>query len=129
VPLSFDSTGFQRTDQTSWFLPATGDHVLLEYFDLVPDLPAALTDLPKLRHELTVIHGESGCLIEAHVVDFAGVPALLRLEKLPLPDQQAGQGFKQLPTGEWTTQNRHWRVSVPAPPAVAHWPTTGAVNA
>jgi hypothetical protein len=93
VPLSFDWTGFQRTDSASWSHPVTGDHVGLEYFDLVPDLPAALDDLPKLRQDLTVLAGESGCLIEAHVLDFGGEPALLRLQKLPLPNQPTGQGF------------------------------------
>lgn len=93
MPLYFDATGLQRQDQTTWTSPATGDHVILDYFDLVPDLPASLDDLPKLRHDLTVMAGESGCLIEAHVVNFGGQPALLRVQKLPLPNQPSGQGF------------------------------------
>ncbi|MET0235024.1 MAG: hypothetical protein ABW224_10335 [Kibdelosporangium sp.] len=93
MPLSFDATGFQHQDETSWTHPATGDHVVLEYYNLVPDLPAGLDDLPKLRHDLTVITGESGCLLEAHVVNFGGTPALLRLQKLPLPNQPSGQAF------------------------------------
>lgn len=93
MPLYFDATGLQSQDQKTWVNPATGDHVILDYFDLVPDLPASLDDLPRLRHGLTVIAGESGCLIEAHVVSFGGQPALLRVQKLPLPNQPSGQGF------------------------------------
>jgi hypothetical protein len=93
VPLSFDSTGFQPRDQGAWLHPATNDVVTLQYFDLVPDLPAALTDLPKLRHDMTLMHGQQGCLLEAYVVDFGGVPALLRLIKTPFPDQRTGLWF------------------------------------
>lgn len=93
VPLTFDDTGFRREDPQTWVRPATGDLVVLNYFDLVPDLPASLDDLPKLRHDLAVLHGEDGCLIEAHVVDFGGVPALLRVIKVPLRDQPSGQMF------------------------------------
>ena len=93
MPLSFDATGFQRQDQKIWVHPATGDHVILDYYDIPPDLPAALDDLPRLRHGLTMIAGEGGCLIEAHPVSFGGQPALLRVQKVPLPKQPSGQAF------------------------------------
>jgi hypothetical protein len=93
VPLYFDATGLQPQDQKTWVNPATGDHVILDYFDIAPDLPASLDDLPRLRHGLTLIAGESGCLIEAHVVSFGGQSALLRVQKLPLPNQPSGQAF------------------------------------
>ncbi|WP_063778159.1 hypothetical protein [Lentzea aerocolonigenes] len=92
MPISFDITGFRQLDQTTW-QHANGDHVVLEYYDLVPDLPAGLDDLPKLRHDLAELHSKDGCLIEAHVVQLAGVPALLRIIKVPLPNRPAGQGF------------------------------------
>ena len=93
MPISFDTTGFRQLDQNTWQHPATGDQVDLTYYNLVPDLPAGLDDLPTLRHDLAVIHGEDGCLIEAQVVQLAGVPALLRIIKVPLPNQQTGQAF------------------------------------
>ncbi|MDT7788691.1 MAG: hypothetical protein QOF58_7110 [Pseudonocardiales bacterium] len=92
MPISFDTAGFRQLDQTTW-QHANGDHVVLEYYDLVPDLPAGLDDLPGLRHDLAVLHSKDGCLIEAHVVQLAGVPALLRIIKVPLPNRPAGQAF------------------------------------
>ncbi|CCH31430.1 hypothetical protein ABZ816_04025 [Actinosynnema sp. NPDC047251] len=93
MPIAFDTTGLQQQDPTTWVNPATGDRVSLQYFDLVPDLPAALEDLPGLRHDLAVIYGESGCLIEAHTLLLGGVPALFQVLKLPIPNQPSGQVF------------------------------------
>ncbi|WP_211294214.1 hypothetical protein [Lentzea kentuckyensis] len=92
MPISFDTTGFRQLGQNTW-QHASGDQAELTYYGLVPDLPAGLDDLPKLRHDLALIHGETGCLIEAHVVQLAGVPALLRIVKMPLPNQPNGQVF------------------------------------
>jgi hypothetical protein len=113
VPLSFDSTGFHRQDQRSWQHPVTGDHVVLDYFDLVPDLPAPLTDLPKLQHEMTLMAGVDGCLIEAHIVDFAGIPALLRIVKLPLPNRPAGQAFTAVITVPKATCSANLQIICP----------------
>ncbi|HEX7307161.1 hypothetical protein [Lentzea sp.] len=92
MPISFDATGFRQLDRFIWQHPS-GDQAVLTYYDRTPDLPAGLGDLPKLRHDLALVHGETGCLIEAHVVQLDGVPALLRIIKLPLPDQPHGQAF------------------------------------
>ncbi|RKT55087.1 hypothetical protein [Saccharothrix australiensis] len=93
MPIAFDTTGLRQQDQSTWLHPATGDVVSLQYFDLVPDLPAPLEDLPRLRHDLAVIYGEAGCLIEAHALLLGGVPALFQVLKLPLPNQPTGQVF------------------------------------
>jgi hypothetical protein len=93
VPIAFDTTGFHQHDRTTWVNPANGDQVTLTYFDLVPDLPASLDEMPKLRHDLAVTTGEVGCLIEAHHVRLGDVPALLQVVKVPLPDQPSGQAF------------------------------------
>lgn len=92
MPIAFDTTGFRQLDQNTWQHPS-GDQADLTYYNLVPDLPAGLDDLPKLRHDLALIHGETGCLIEAQVVQLAGVPALLRIVKMPLQNQPNGQVF------------------------------------
>lgn len=92
VPISFDTAAFRQHDQTNWINPVTGDQVNSEYFGLVPDLPAGLDELPKLRHDLAVRLGADGCLIEAHQVVLDSVPALLQILKLPLPDRP-GQVF------------------------------------
>lgn len=89
--ISFDTTGFQQQDQSNRSNPANGDRLNLTCYDLVPDLPAGLDDLPKLRHDPAVLHGQDGCLIEAHVVQLAGTPALLRIIKVPLPNRPAGR--------------------------------------
>ncbi|WP_202918973.1 hypothetical protein [Saccharothrix deserti] len=93
MPIAFDTTGFQQHDQTTWFNPGNGDQVSLNYFDLVPDLPASLDDMPKLRHDLAVTIGEIGCLIEAHLVRLGDVPALFQVVKVPIPNQPTGQAF------------------------------------
>ncbi|MEU4446456.1 hypothetical protein AB0K14_34405 [Actinosynnema sp. NPDC050801] len=93
MPIAFDTTGFRQHDRTTWVNPANGDQVSLTYFDLVPDLPASLDDMPKLRHDLAVTTGDVGCLIEAHHVRLGDVPALFQVVKVPLPDQPSGQVF------------------------------------
>ncbi|GLY49146.1 hypothetical protein [Lentzea sp. NBRC 102530] len=92
MPISFDTTGFRQLDQNTW-QHQSGDQARLTYYGLVPDLPAGLDDLPKLRHDLALVHGETGCLIEAHVVQLGGTQALLRIIKMPLPNQPNGQVF------------------------------------
>ncbi|MFJ6675974.1 hypothetical protein ACIQMJ_33155 [Actinosynnema sp. NPDC091369] len=93
MPIAFDTTGLHHHDQNTWVNPTTGDQVSLSYFDLVPDLPASLDDMPKLRHDLAVATGEVGCLIEAHHVRLGDVPALFQVVKVPLPNQPSGQVF------------------------------------
>ncbi len=82
VPISFDTNGLQQLDSNAWRDPATGDIVQSSYFDLVPDLPAPLTDLATLRRRLAEMHAESGCLIEAFVVGIDSQPALLRPQRM-----------------------------------------------
>jgi len=93
VPVAFDTTGMERHDERTWFDPRTGDQVSLTYIGLVPDLPASLDDLPLLRHRLALETAEVGAIIEAHVVALGGVPAVLQLIKLPIPDQDTGLAF------------------------------------
>lgn len=84
MPIAFDTTGFQQQDQHTWINQGNGDRISLSRHDGAPDLPAGLDDLPRLRHELAVRHGEVGCLIEAQVVQLGGHPALLQIVKLPM---------------------------------------------
>ncbi|MFD6158282.1 hypothetical protein ACFWF7_34870 [Nocardia sp. NPDC060256] len=65
----------------------------MTYFDLVPDLPAPLTEVDVLRRGLAERSAESGCLIEAFVIWVDREPALLRMEKFPLPNQPSGLAF------------------------------------
>ncbi len=89
----FETGGLQQLDQSTWGNPATRDIVTLSYIDLVPDLPAPLADIDTMRRRLTELQAEFGCLIEAHTLTVDSQPALLRLEKFPLADQETGLGF------------------------------------
>ncbi|GGK67905.1 hypothetical protein [Nocardia camponoti] len=93
MPISFDIRGMQQLDASTWGDPATRDVVALTYVDGVPDLPAPLEDLKRLRRRLAHHHGRTGCLIEAFVVWVDSLPALLRVEKTPLPGSQSGLVF------------------------------------
>lgn len=93
MPISFDAAQFEHLGPSGWRHGPTGDQVGLDYFELAPDLPAALDDLTALRRGLAVAAARVGALIEAHVVALDGVPAILQLVKLPLPDRPAGQFF------------------------------------
>jgi hypothetical protein len=87
-----DTSGFQREDDDLWVDPATGDRMSVHFFDLVPNLPAGLKDLERLRRELTLQTAEVGGLVEAFVVTIDNTAALLQIVKLPLPDRP-GQVF------------------------------------
>jgi hypothetical protein len=93
VPISFETGGLQQIDQNTWGDPKTRDIVTLTYVDALPDLPAPLEDENTLRRKLTELQAEFGCLLEAHTITVNGQPALLRLEKFPLPDRESGLGF------------------------------------
>lgn len=93
MPIAFDPAGLQQHDERTWYDPTTGDQVGLNYFALVPDLPAALEDVPVLRRELAVLAAEVGCLVEAHVMRMDSLPVLYQLIKLPVPGEQFGQAF------------------------------------
>ncbi|MEV6101905.1 hypothetical protein [Nocardia sp. NPDC051981] len=93
MPISFDISGFQTDATDSWIDPETGDRVIVQYFALVPDLPAPLEDLDTLRRRLCEVHASSGSLIEASVISVDGQPALLRVEKMPRHDQPSGLLF------------------------------------
>ncbi|MBY8861583.1 hypothetical protein K7711_34255 [Nocardia sp. CA2R105] len=93
MPISFETGGLQQLDQNTWGDPKTRDIITLTYIDAVPDLPAPLEDEDRLRRRLTELQAEFGCLLEAHSITVNGQPALLRLEKFPLPDRESGLGF------------------------------------
>jgi hypothetical protein len=93
VPIAFDTTGLHQHDPTAWIHPASSDQITSHYLDVVPNLPAALDDLPAMRHQLALECADVGCLVEAHIVSLGGVPALFQIVKVPLPNAPAGQVF------------------------------------
>jgi len=82
MPILFDTSGLQQSGEDIWDSPVTGDRIIRQYTPGVPTIPAPLEDLPALRRDLAEASAGGGCLIEAHVVSFADLPALLRFEKM-----------------------------------------------
>ncbi|MFJ3905307.1 hypothetical protein [Streptomyces sp. NPDC090025] len=92
-----DRTGLTPQEAGTW---TDGQGLLLSihYFDLVPDLPAALDEPERLREGLahSAAHAGGG-LIEAEVAEVGGMPGLRQLIKVPL-ERGHGQAF----VGSWT---------------------------
>lgn len=127
VPLSFDLTGLQPIDDSTWGDPLTRDVVAAHYFDLVPDLPAPLDDAELLRRRLAEHHAASGCLIEALVIWVDSLPALLRVEKVPLPfdaDRLAYSASILIPRAECSAV-----VQIICPESAAPMPRESVVDA
>lgn len=85
--------GFDQVAADTW---ANDERVLIQpvFFNLVPDLPTALTDLPALRRGMAkMAAAQGGSLIEADVVPIGGQPALRQVIKVKLPNQPRGQAF------------------------------------
>jgi hypothetical protein len=87
-----DTTGFQAAGDGVWVDPRTGDQMSVHSFDAVPNLPAGLNDLPRLRRRLAFDAAGTGGLVEAFVETIDGAPALLQVVWLPLADRP-GRGF------------------------------------
>ncbi|NUR51899.1 MAG: hypothetical protein HOV71_27550 [Hamadaea sp.] len=85
--------GFAPVAEDTW---ANDERIIIQpvFFGLVPDLPAALTDLPSLRRGLARLAAQQGgALIEADVVPLGGQPALRQIVKVKLQHQEHGQAF------------------------------------
>ncbi|SCL22793.1 hypothetical protein [Micromonospora inyonensis] len=85
--------GFQQVAADTW---ANDERIIIQpvFFNLVPDLPAPLTDLPALQRGLAgTAAGQGGALIEADVMSVGGQPALRQIIKVKLPHQPHGQAF------------------------------------
>jgi hypothetical protein len=85
--------GFNPVAADSW---ANEERIVIQalFFNLVPDLPAALTDPSALQRGMAgMAAAQGGALIEAGVVPLGGQPALRQLIKIKLPNQPSGQAF------------------------------------
>ncbi|GAA2014661.1 hypothetical protein GCM10009839_07140 [Catenulispora yoronensis] len=90
---SIDLTGYTQREGEQVWIDDRGIVVSLHYFDLVPNLPAPLRDVDRLRAELARRTAEAGAgLIQAEVGNLDGVPSLFQLVKVPRPNGQ-GQAF------------------------------------
>ncbi|WP_436497001.1 TY-Chap domain-containing protein [Actinokineospora sp. HUAS TT18] len=91
--VTFDSTGFQREDDTTWRSPTTGDRISLKVVDSPLTEPAWLEDIPAMRRNLAHGYASGGCLIEAEPVVIGGVRGVCQVAKVPLPNAPRGQVF------------------------------------
>ncbi|MEV5575966.1 hypothetical protein AB0L06_38530 [Spirillospora sp. NPDC052269] len=93
MPLQFDASAWQQVRADAW-TDSDGDAALLNYFPLVPDLPAALEDLQQLREATSAnTAAQGGGLVELDVITLDGVPAVRQIVKLRDPDRQTGLVF------------------------------------
>lgn len=92
-----DLTGFSALEPGVW---TDGQGLLLsvQFFDLVPDLPASLGEPDRLRHGLARSAAGAGAgLIEAELGEVDSLPAVRQLVKVP-----QAQGHGQAFVGSWT---------------------------
>jgi hypothetical protein len=83
MSFDFDTTGLQSSGSGRWVAANGGDIVTLAVLDGPPNLPAPLTELARLRHDLAVRHAVVGCLVDAEVIAVDRLPALLEVVKTP----------------------------------------------
>lgn len=85
--------GFNQVAEDTW----TNDEQIViqaNFINMVPDLPASLTDPYTLRRLLAGMTAAKGAgLIEADVLPLGGQPALRQIIKVRLPHQPHGQAF------------------------------------
>lgn len=83
--IEFDSSGFSRLGEGQWFNPDNRDVIVLADAGPLPATPVWLDDFGELRRELSRLHGQTGCLIEADEVTLDGQRALYTLVKERIP--------------------------------------------
>jgi hypothetical protein len=93
VVVTFDPTGLQRVDETTWSHPASGDRIHLKLQNSPLTEPVWLEDIPAMRRNLAVGYARMGCLIEAEPVMLGGVRGVCQVVKVPIPNAPSGQVF------------------------------------
>lgn len=92
-PVMFDTSGMEAVAPSTW-RDANGDVTQVVPIELVPDLPAPLHDLARLRRELAITYARGGgALVECDVIELDGVPAVRQILKIKFPNQPTGLVF------------------------------------
>jgi hypothetical protein len=85
--------GLRSVAPNTW---ASSDGIVVQaqYFDIVPNLPAPLTDIANLRRGMTLkAFASGGGLVEADVATLGDQPAYRQVGKLKIPDRPTGLAF------------------------------------
>jgi hypothetical protein len=93
VVVTFNTTGLQRVDETTWVHPGTGDRITQNVTNSQLGEPAWLEDVPAMRRNLAAGYAQMGCLIEAEPVVLGGVRGVCQVVKAPIPNAPSGQVF------------------------------------
>lgn len=90
MPLTFDASAWQQARSNAW-TNSDGDAVILNFFNLPPDLPAALEDLQQLREAMSAhTAAQGGGLVELDVRTLDGIQAVQQIVKLRDTSQRTG---------------------------------------
>ncbi|GAA0239384.1 hypothetical protein GCM10009527_039990 [Actinomadura nitritigenes] len=91
--VTFNTTGLQRVDETTWVHPGTGDWITQKVTNSPLGEPAWLEDVSAMRRNLAAGYARMGCLIEAEPVVLGGVRGVCQVVKAPIPNAPSGQVF------------------------------------
>ncbi|MFW5415878.1 hypothetical protein J0910_04540 [Nocardiopsis sp. CNT-189] len=90
TPVMFDVRPFQQVRENVW-ADGAGDAVVLDFFNVVPDLPAPLEDPANLQARISANTAQAGMgLVDLDVVGLDGLPAVRQMVKGPHPQQERG---------------------------------------
>ncbi|MDE3725061.1 hypothetical protein PWG71_27075 [Nocardiopsis sp. N85] len=93
TPVAFDTRPFRQVQENVW-LDGTGDAVVLDFFNVVPDLPAPVEDPANLRAHMSARTAQGGMgLVELDVVGLDGMPAVRQVVKGPQPHHERGMAY------------------------------------
>ncbi|MDA1360377.1 hypothetical protein O1R50_12135 [Glycomyces luteolus] len=96
MAISFNTTGLQQQDATTWTDPRTGDVAKLIVTRGTPFPGEWLYDQSAMQRGFAGMSAERGCLIEVELVSLGGVTAVRQLIKLPIPNAPSGQLFMSM---------------------------------
>lgn len=93
TPVAFDTRPFQQVQENVW-LDTTGDAIVLEFFNIPPDLPAPVEDLANLRARTSASTAQAGMgLVELDVIGLDGMPVIRQMVKGPQPHHEKGMAY------------------------------------
>ncbi|MEE2039077.1 hypothetical protein Q8791_17835 [Nocardiopsis sp. CT-R113] len=93
TPVWFDARPFQQVQENVW-VDAAGDAIVLDYYDIAPNLPAALQDLAGLRARTSANTAQAGMgLVDLDVIGLDGMPVIRQMVKGDNPHQERGLAY------------------------------------